>query len=404
MKRGIYLVTVLAFAMLFAGFASASGSITSVEVNGIDIASGGTVATFAGETIPLKVVYTPTSDETDVIMNVWLAGSSGRIASTERFQTFAGKPYVKVFSVPVPFAIDPTEDLSLEITVESSTGISATRHIVLSAQRESYITEILDVNMETTVKAGANMPVDIVLKNRGYNLAEDTFVKVTIPALGVNERAYFGDLAPTDRPNDLVTNSRDLDNSAERRLFVSIPANAPAGVYDVIVESYNADSSTTTQKKIAVVASTAENSIVSPISTRTFAPGEKVAYSTTLVNSGDKVALYEIVLSSSSGLTVNTDEPVFAVPAGNGKTIKYEVSAQNAGKYTFTANIYSSGVLVKTETFTANVEGSSKSVAGNATVLLTVVLAIIFVVLLVVLIVLLTRKPEKKEEFGESYY
>jgi preprotein translocase subunit SecG len=41
--------------------------------------------------------------------------------------------------------------------------------------------------------------------------------------------------------------------------------------------------------------------------------------------------------------------------------------------------------------------------AGNVAVL-TLVLAIIFVVLLVVLIVLLTRKPEKVEEFEESYY
>ena len=96
------------------------------------------------------------------------------------------------------------------------------------------------------------------------------------------------------------------------------------------------------------------------------------------------------------------DEPVIAVPAGNSKAIKYDVSAAKAGTYTFTANIYSSGNLVKTETFTANVQGTG--IAGNATVLLTVVLAIIFVVLLVVLIVLLTRKPEKKEDFGESYY
>ena len=33
-----------------------------------------------------------------------------------------------------------------------------------------------------------------------------------------------------------------------------------------------------------------------------------------------------------------------------------------------------------------------------------IILAIIFVVLLIVLIVLLTRKPEKAEEFEESYY
>ena len=285
----------------------------------------------------------------------------------------------------------------MEVSVEDSTGVIS-NYVTLSAQRESYITEILDVNMDSTVKAGSTMPVDIVLKNRGYHDSQDQFVKITIPALGVTSKAYFGDLSSVDQPSDYTLNN----DAAERRMYVAIPANAPAGVYDVEIEAYNSDSSTVANKKIAVVVANSDNTIVSAISTKTFSPGEKVAYTTTLVNSGDKIALYEVVLSSSSGLTVSLDEPVIAVPAGNSKAIKYDVSAAKAGTYTFTANIYSSGNLVKTETFTANVQGTG--IAGNATVLLTVVLAIIFVVLLVVLIVLLTRKPEKKEDFGESYY
>jgi len=397
MKQGIfYLVTVLAFAVLLLGLVSATAptSAIALEVNG---QTAGSNAVFAGETVPLKVSFTASADSDDVIINVWLAGAGGKIASTERFDVLSGKKYTKYFSVPIPFNIDPNETLTLEVAVESNDG-SFSQDFVLSAQRESYITEILDVNMESTTKAGATMPVDIVLKNRGYHDSQDQFVKITIPALGVTSKAYFGDLSSVDQPSDYTLNN----DAAERRMYVAIPANAPAGVYDVEVEAYNSDSSTVANKKIAVVAANSDNTIVSAISTKTFSPGEKVAYTTTLVNSGDKIALYEVVLSSSSGLTVSLDEPVIAVPAGNSKAIKYDVSAAKAGTYTFTANIYSSGNLVKTETFTANVQGTG--IAGNATVLLTVVLAIIFVVLLVVLIVLLTRKPEKKEDFGESYY
>jgi len=400
MKQGIfYLVTVLAFAVLLLGFASAAGSITTVEVNGVDVtASGATTAVFAGETVPMKVIFSSTTDADDVIVNVWLTGAGGKVASTERFVVLANRPYTRFFSVPVPFNIDPNDTLTLEVTVENRDGILAQKAVPLSAQRASYITELLDVNMASTVKAGSTMPVDIVLKNRGYHDSQDQFVKVTIPALGVTSKAYFGDLSSVDQPGDYTLNN----DAAERRMYVAIPANAPAGVYDVEIEAYNADSSTVANKKIAVAVATSDNTIVSAISTKTFAPGEKVSYTTTLVNSGDKIALYEVVLSSSSGLTVSTDSPVVAVPAGNSNSVKYDVSAAKAGTYTFTANIYSSGNLVKTETFTANVQGSG--IAGNATVLLTVVLAIIFVVLLVVLIVLLTRKPEKKEDFGESYY
>jgi uncharacterized membrane protein len=397
MKQGIfYLVTVLAFAVLLLGLVSAAAPTSSIEIE-VNGQTAGSNAVFAGETVPLKVSFTASADKSDVLINVWLAGAGGKVASTERFDVLSGKKYTKYFSVPIPFNIDPNETLTLEVSVESKDG-SYKQEFVFVAQRESYITEILDVNMASTVKAGSTMPVDIVLKNRGYHDSQDQFVKITIPALGVTSRAYFGDLSSVDQPNDYTLNN----DAAERRMYVAIPSNAPAGVYDVEVEAYNADSSTVANKKIAVAASTADNAIVSAISTKTFAPGEKVSYTTTLVNSGDKIALYEVVLSSSSGLTVSTDSPVVAVPAGNSNVVKYDVSADKAGTYTFTANIYSSGNLVKTETFTANVQGTG--VAGNATVLLTVVLAIIFVVLLVVLIVLLTRKPEKKEEFGESYY
>ena len=110
-------------------------------------------------------------------------------------------------------------------------------------------------------------------------------------------------------------------------------------------------------------------------------------------------------MGSSSGLNVEVSEPVVAVPAGTSKTVKIMASAEKAGKYDFAVNVHSEGELVKEEKFTLDTEGSNaRATAGNATVLLTVILAIVFVVLLVVLIVLLTRKPEKSEELGESYY
>jgi len=49
-------------------------------------------------------------------------------------------------------------------------------------------------------------------------------------------------------------------------------------------------------------------------------------------------------------------------------------------------------------------ESTSGTPTANPVVVLTVVLAIIFVVLLIVLLVLIGKKPEKSEEFGESYY
>ena len=144
--------------------------------------------------------------------------------------------------------------------------------------------------------------------------------------------------------------------------------------------------------------------VVSAVNSKTFAVGETESYSLTLVNAGDRVRIYELILETSSGLTLSVEEPVVVVSAGDSKTVKVLASAKNQGKFDFAVNVNSDNELVQRQSYRANVEGRTFGGAGNATVLLTVILAIIFVVLLVVLIVLLTRKPEKSEEFGESYY
>ena len=143
---------------------------------------------------------------------------------------------------------------------------------------------------------------------------------------------------------------------------------------------------------------------VAPINSKSFEAGQIEEYSVVLVNIGDKLALFELVVESPAELNVEVSEPIVVVPAGSSRTVKLDVGSDKIGTYSFAVNIHSGAELIKRESFTADVQGKDIVSAGSPTVLLTVVLAIIFVVLLVVLIVLLTRKPKKSEEFGESYY
>jgi len=405
----VSLVAVLALAIFLVSNVSAFATITNVEVSGVDAVVGGSnvnvnISAFAGQTLPVRAVFTATSDASDVRVKVWLSGDRDYSVSTERFDVLAGNTYSRLISVQVPFDIDPSESLKLEVSIESkANGEVARKQVSLTAQRESYLVEILDVAFDPKVSAGDNLALDIVLKNRGRQNADDTFVRVTIPALGVERRAYLGDLTPIDQP--ILSGSTDRlnkEDAAEGRLYLPIPANAPAGIYVVQIEAYNADSSTTVTKKIAVVGASGDSVVVSPVTSKNLATGEDGVYSITIVNSGNKVKVYDVSFESPSGLTLEADEPVFAIPSGASKTVKVTVSADKAGKYSFNINVNSNGELVSTESYVANVEG--KVAGSNATVVLTVVLAIVFVVLLVVLIVLLTRKPQKAEEFGESYY
>src|SRR3989338_8161456 len=394
----VFLVAALLLAVFEVSAVSALGTINHVEVNGVDAAGGVVnVASFAGDVLPVRVEFTADQTVDDVRVKAWISGGREYSAVTERFDVLQDSTYSRLVSVQMPSNIDPSESLELNVVVEARNGDSIETTVSIAAQRESYVVDVLDVAMDSKVKAGSSLALDIVLKNRGRHLAEDTFVRASIPALGIEAKGYFGDLSSVD------TVDPDKEDAAERRLVLRIPSDAPAGVYTVEIEAYNGDSVTTTVRKVAVVGAGADTSIVSSGSSKTFAAGEKAVYSLTLVNSGDKIRVYSLVLDTPTGLTVTSDDSVLAVPAGSSRTVKLEVSAAKAGKYNFGVNVHSDGALVQSVNYMASVEGS-KIAGGNATVLLTVILAIIFVVLLVVLIVLLTRKPKKSEEFGESYY
>jgi hypothetical protein len=406
----VFAIAMFFVASVYANGASTFGDITNIEVNGIDAIDDGkpvavNIASFAGQTLPVEITFVASKDVSDVRVKAWISGEREYAVSSNRFKVFNGSTYDWIVSVPVPFDIDPREDLRLKVSVEGK-GDSVQKEVPLAAQRESYLVEILDVVADTEVKAGEVLALDIVLKNRGLEFSEDTFVRVKIASLGVEERAYFGDLAPVDQGGD---DEPEKEDAAERRLFLRIPSSAKPGTYVVELEAYNDDSSTILTKKVNVVGVGLDSRVVSAVKEKSFAVGEKGSYSLTLVNMGNKVSVYELVAEAADkNLDVSVEEPIVVVPAGSSRTVKVETSASKAGEYAFTVNVYSDGELVAKESFTANIEGARAAplVAGgvNTTVLLTVVLAIIFVVLLVVLIVLLTRKPEKEKEFGESYY
>lgn len=386
--------------IFLASAVSAAVNIVSVHANDIEGATGQNIAVFAGQNLPVKVVFDVTGNSTirDARVKVWLSGSREYAVSTPRFDAIPGNRYSKLLYIQLPSNLDNREeDYKLKVAVESQNLNADAEAIVnLLIERESYLVDVLDVLMPSKITTGAVLPVNIILKNRGRQLAEDTFVKVSIPALKIEEKAYFGDLSAVDQADP------DKEDASERRLMVRIPSTALTGTYVVEIEAYNTDALTTLSRKLAIVGPADETQVVPAVQSRTFAPKQNAEYQITLVNSGSSVNVYELVVESISGLSITVDEPVVAVPAGMSKTVKITANANSANIYNFAVNVHSSGELIKRVPLTANVAGSA-GITGNATILTTIVLAIIFVVLLVVLIVLLTKKPEK-EEFGESYY
>jgi hypothetical protein len=390
-------------------------SIDRVYVNDIEMSMTGFNA--AGEvsrTIPVEVHFTADTDASDVRLKVFIEDYKSEISdSTERFHIVDGSSYVKRFSLTLPSSMDLddlTESLDLVVRFSAkdvdntvlydSDSFETTYDITM--QRDLYALNILSVETAQKVVAGSSIALDIVLENNGNEELENVYVKASIPELGVQRIVYFGDLFPQD-DCDLDDDSRcDNEDTENKRVYLALPRNAVPGVYNVEVEAYNYDASTSVKKSIVV--SGAESGILPTTTAKTIAVGEETTFDVVLINPNDRMVVYSITPEESTGLIVEIATPVVTVGADSSKTVSIRVRATDSaeeGTHLVTVNVNSESGLVKQINFTVNVENDS---ASDAVLILTVVLAIIFVVLLIVLIVLLTKKPVETEEYNETSY
>lgn len=394
-----------------------TGDMTSdmtVEVDGTDVDSS-TISVTAGETIPVKVWFTSNVYDTDVRVEVRLEGEKLETsAMTPSFDVEEGNKYRKSISILVPYelkdALSDTLDLSIQIDGKDSKS-ELVNDITLRVQRPSYNPDVKSITVDKAVKAGDSFPVDIVLKNTGYDNLDDVYVTASISALDVSQRSYFGDLValecddnadyddgteaadPNSDFNDLPYGEGTLDRKCDEddkdtvagRLFLKLPYDAKEGVYALEVTITNDD--VTTKQTVQVV-------VENQFETTVFKSGNSIW----IVNPTDSVVGYRVVPESPASVS----ESVVFVPAGGSKEVQVTSNAQ--GDYDFSVNVFTmKGDLVDTMNFKGSANGTETS-ETSPIVILTVVLAIVFIVLLVVLIVLIGKKPEKSGEFGESYY
>ncbi len=387
--------------------------VYSVEVDGIS-ALGDDVSVVAGEIITVRVFFDAWEDASDVRVKIELEGEKIDVdARTSPFDIEEGKVYKKTLTLKVPYELkdEVSDDVTLSIKIWNG-DFRTDEEIGLRVQRPSYSTKIMSVSTLQKVDAGDTLPVDIVLKNIGYNDLDDLYVTVKIPKLGVERTSYFGDLVAIecdDEFSDLENYGVNIDRKCNEddedtvsgRFYLQIPYDVDFGIYTLEVEAKNHDTTSNVVKQITIENDFSSNVIVT--STRkTFNVGEDAEYNLLLVNPTNKLKVYRIVPESSGNLKSDTNEAVVAVPSGSSRAVSITANAKSAGEYNFNVNVFSGEELVDTVTLSANV--TSGSSLEDPVIVLAVIMIIVFVVLLIVLIVLLGKKPEKSEEFGESYY
>lgn len=395
MKKNMFLVSFIAvLTLMVVSFASA-GLATNIntEFNSVELGSN-TMVGNVNDVVPIRVTFNAVDDVSDVKVKVYMEGHRDDVSvSTNRFDIETGRTYTKLLSLRLPSDSDDlSEEYTLYVEVISKDDRSEEEYTI-SMQRESYTFEVLSVDYSSKILAGEVVPVSVVVKNIGYNRMDDTYVVVSIPALGVSSRGYVGDLIPVEDYDEYD----DEEDSMLRMVYLKVPKNTESGVYELEIEVYNDDAETVLTRLISVDDFTS-TLVLAAMKNQDLNAGETVTYDLIIVNSADDVKVFNIKTISGDVLSVSAPS-VITVGPDTSETVSVVVKASSdavVGTYTFSVDVDG-----KQTVFGANVVGVSVS---TSVVALTVVLVIIFVVLLAVLVVLLTKKEKPIDEVETSYY
>lgn len=399
----------------------ADGDLTnefSVRIN--DMHALNKVRLVADETVEVEVRFNALMDDRDVIVTVTLDTGREKVeATTSSFRVANGSRYAKYLTLTVPNELkdELTDEATIDIEIEGKDGDSRLIHeIPLTVERAQYDSVVKSITVANNVEAGETIPVEFVVKNTGYYDLDDTYVTVSISALGIEKSMYLGDIFALEGERTYettlngsiivtkVVGDEDNEDTMSGILYLEVPYTAKAGTYAVDVEISNDDLTINEVQSVVISNDFSAGNVIVPSSSKTVAADESAEYSLVIVNPTNKLRVYTILTESSDEISSTADTTVVAVPAGASKTVIVSAVAKTEGEHAFDV-VVTSGDITEVVTLTSKVvEGKSSISAGNPVVVLTIILAIIFLVLLVVLIVLLGKRPEKAEEFGESYY
>lgn len=393
-------VSVLVLAATAVSATSPLATITNVQVNGVDVAQNPAIV--AGDSAIVRVDFSSLVNTQNVAVKVEIQGNRNNVqVETGVFDVESGFVYSKSLSLNVPLNIkDSLSDfVTLTVKISGDNGFRTDATYTLRVQRPSYNADIMSVSVPQNVNAGQLFPVDFVLKNVGYNDLTDLYVTASIPALGITQTSFVGDLVALECNKDATAVSnfgvnitrKCNENSVETtsgRVFIQLPWDAKTGTYALQLTAKNSD--TTSSQTVQV-------NVQNPLSSGNFiVSGNQML----IVNPTNQVVVYRLVPESTNAVTVSVSDSVVAVPAGSSRTVTVSTSGSTGAQNYFVDVFSADGSLLNRVNFTTTETGN----AASPIVVLTIILAIIFIVLLVVLIVLIGKKPEKSEEFGESYY
>lgn len=369
-----------------------------------------------GEQVSVKVAFKANRDLDEVRVRAWINGYRKEIEDkTGEFDVFRGNLYSKTLFLEIPYDIDAKDRYTLHVKIEGKkefTGVDEAK-IETDVQRSANLLEILSVDLydhdnfyqgvcgecSVTFEAGTTLYADIVVKNRGNHVAEDIYVKLSIPELCIERTAYLGDLG-----------SHDNKYQDAGKVTIALPLPEDGGTYELVIEAFNSKLETRETRDIVLVREVEREVEVIPQITESFVKqGEEARFSLFVTNLGESYESFTVeVLGADGWSTVKINPASFSLASGESKIVNVYLDINEeieAGKYPFTVRV-KYGNEARQFNFTANVEEKGSVIDWQLVLMIIgIVLAIAIIALLVLTLVKQKQgTEEEKPEAVESYY
>ncbi len=369
-----------------------------------------------GEQMSVKVVFKANRNiQDEVKVHAWINGYRENIEDkTGEFDVFKGNLYSKTLFLEIPYDIDARDQYTLHVKIETKEELSGTdeARIDTDVQRVSNLLEILSVDLydhnnfykgvcgecSVTFEAGTTLYTDIVVKNRGNHVAEDVYVKLSIPQLCIERTIYIGDIG-----------SYDGKYEDAEKATVSLTLPEDEGTYELVIEVFNSELETRETRTIVLVSEAEREIEVLPQITEASAKqGGTAEFSLFVTNLGESYESFVVeVLGADGWSTVKINPASFSLASGESRIVNVNLDIGEdveAGRYPFTVRV-KYGNEARQFNFTANVENGSAVDWGLIFMIVGIILAAAIIVLLVFLLVKQRQaSEEERPEAIESYY
>ena len=294
---------------------------------------------------------------------------------------------------------------TLRVLVFGGNDVIADKTYELFVESPSHSVEIADVSFSPslTVKAGRSLLATVLLENVGEENEEDVKVTVAVPELGLSASEYVDELNADDR--------EDVDE-----MFLQIPADTPAGDYEVKVTAQydDLDESVTETYTLKVLA----NELLAPKTGKlvlavgpemqTVAAGKTASYAVALTNEGSASKAYTLEVATGDWATASVSESLVVLEPGKNKVVYVDVAAKEdatAGEHLASVTVKSGSDVLETVVLKANVVQDAGA-DGSASLRNGLEIALIVLVVLLVLMGLVIgfSRLRKDDEGEEKYY